>query len=139
MVSTVRAEQIMRKPVLAASRKAAVRDIIAHLVVNGISGIPVTEADGTVVGVVTEDDILRVLVEGDPLNRLTAQDIMSSDPVTVDVRTPVPEVMYTLHQEAILRVPVTKKGKLVGIISRSDIIRAVAEREAVDEPDFRTF
>jgi CBS domain-containing protein len=138
-MTTLRAEQIMRQPVLAATRRAAVRDIITHLVVNGISGMPVTEPDGTVVGVVTEGDILRVLVERDPLNQLTAQDIMSSDPVTVDTGTPVPDVMYTLHQEAILRVPVTKAGKLVGIISRSDIIRAVAEREGDEEPDFLTF
>ncbi len=138
-MTTILAAQIMRQPALAATRKAPVRDIITHLVVNRISGMPVADPDGTVVGVVTESDILRVLVEGDPLNRLMAQDIMSPDPITVDVETPVPEVMHTLHAEGILRVPVTESGKLVGIISRSDLIRAVAEMEGVEEPDFLTF
>jgi CBS domain-containing protein len=67
------------------------------------------------------------------------QDIMSPDPVTVDGETPIAEVMHTMHHEGILRVPVTNKGKLVGIITRSDIIRTVAELEATDEPDFITF
>jgi predicted transcriptional regulator len=129
----------MHEPVLAATRKAAVRDLITHLVVNKISGMPVAERDGTVVGVVSEDDVVRALVEGDPVDRLMVQDIMSPDPVTVDSETPIAEVMHTMHHECILRVPVTNKGKLVGIITRSDIIRTVAELEAMDEPDFITF
>jgi CBS domain-containing protein len=129
----------MRQPVLAATRRTAVRDVMTHLVVNGISGMPVADADGRVVGVVTESDVLRVLVEGDPLNRLLAQDIMSPDPITVESETPVPEVMHTLHDEGILRVPVVRDGKLVGIISRTDVIKAAVELEAVDEPAFLTF
>jgi CBS domain-containing protein len=138
-MTTMRAAQIMRQPVLAATRKATVRDLITHLVVNQISGMPVVEPDGSVVGVVSEGDVLRVLVEGDPLNELLVQDIMTNEPITVDCETPVSEVLYTVHTEGILRVPVTKAGTLVGIISRSDLIRTVAELEPVDEPDFLTF
>src|SRR5690349_10145662 len=101
-----RSSQIMRQPVLAATRKAPVRELITQLILNGISGMPIVEQDGTVVGVVSEGDILRALVEGDPLERLMAQDIMTADPVTVTSQTPVTEVMHTMHVEGILRVPV---------------------------------
>lgn len=138
-MTMMRAAQIMHQPVLAATRKAPVRDLITQLVLNKVSGMPVAEPDGTVVGVVSEDDVMRALVEGDPVDRMMVQDIMTATPVTVDGETPVPEVMHTMHQEGILRVPVTNNGRLVGIISRGDIIRTVAELEAVDEPDFITF
>jgi CBS domain-containing protein len=54
---------------------------------------------------------------------------MSASPTTVDVETPVEEVMKVLQEHHILRVPVTDCGKLVGIISRSDVIKAVLEPE----------
>jgi CBS domain-containing protein len=80
-------------------------------------------------GVVTEADILRVLSEGKALETLTAGDIMTEKPATVDVEAPITEVIQILQEHRILRVPVTERGRLVGIISRSDIIRAVLEPE----------
>jgi len=138
-MTIMRASEIMRQPVLAATRKAAVRDLVSRLVGNAISGMPVVEPDGTVLGVVSEGDILRALVEGDPLNRLLAEDIMSSDPITVTSQTPVTEVLHTMHTEGVLRVPVIEEGKLVGIISRSDVIRTLVQQESPAEPDFLTF
>jgi CBS domain-containing protein len=123
----MKAIQVMRQPVFAATRTASAQDIAAQLVVNSISGMPVAESDGTVVGVVSEADILRALVEGKRLETLTAQEIMNAHPITVDVETPLAEVMKTVHEYGILRVPVTDQGHLVGIISRGDVIRAAVE------------
>jgi len=129
----MKAGEIMHGPVLATTPRASVRDIAAQLVVNGISGMPVAERGGTVLGVITEADILESLMEGKTLENLTAADIMSPEPITVDMETEVEEVIKILIEEGIVRVPVTEKGKLVGIISRIDIIRAVLE------PEFITF
>ena len=123
------AGQIMQKPVLATTMRASARDVAAQLVRNEFSGMPVAERDGTLMGVVTEADILRVLGEGKALETLTAGDIMTEKPSTVDVEAPVTEVIQILQEHRILRVPVTERGRLVGIISRSDIIRAVLEPE----------
>jgi CBS domain-containing protein len=125
----IKARQIMQRPVFATTIRASVRDIASQLVGNGFSGMPVAERDGTVVGIITEADILRVLVEGKPLETLMAGSVMSSNPTTVDVDTPITEVMGILQEHHILRVPVTDRGKLIGIISRSDVIRAVLEPE----------
>jgi len=123
------AGQIMQKPVLATTMRASARDVAAQLVRNEFSGMPVAERDGTLMGVVTEADILRVLGEGKALETLTAADIMTEKPATVDLEAPIREVIQILQEHRILRVPVTERGRLVGIISRSDIIRAVLEPE----------
>jgi CBS domain-containing protein len=128
-VSRTKVREIMQRPVLATTSRASVRDIAAQLVANGFSGMPVTERDGTVVGVITEADIIKALVDAKPLETLTASDIMSTAPTTVGVETPLEEVTKILQENHILRVPVTDGGKLVGIVSRSDVIKAVLEPE----------
>ena len=125
----VKVGAIMQKPVLATTVRASVRDVASQLVVNRFSGMPVADRDGTVVGIVTEADIIRALVEGKPLETLVASDIMSSNPTTVDVETPIDDVMKILQDRHILRVPVTDRGKLTGIVSRSDLIKVVLEPE----------
>ena len=129
----MKAFEVMHKPVLATTPRASVRDIAAQIVLNGISGMPVAERGGKVLGVITEADVLEALSNGKKLEKLTAEEIMSNDPVTVDTETPVEKVIQLLHEEGIVRVPVTEKGKLVGIISRGDVIKAVLE------PEFMTF
>ena len=131
----MKAFEIMHKPVLATTPRASVRDIAAQIVLNGISGMPVAERGGAVLGVITEADVLGALRNGKKLEKLTAEEIMSDDPVTVDAETPVEKVIQLLNEEGIVRVPVTEKGKLVGIISRGDVIKAVLEPELTD--DFR--
>jgi|RhiMetdeSRZDD1v2_1073273.scaffolds.fasta_scaffold150068_3 CBS domain-containing protein len=125
----IKAREIMQKPVLATTVRASVRDIASQLVANGFSGMPVADRDGTVVGVITEADIIKALVDERPLETLTAKDVMSANPTTVDVDTPIDEVMKVLQEHHILRVPVTDHGKLTGIVSRSDLIKAVLEPE----------
>jgi len=125
----MKAAKLMRRPVVAATARASVRDIAMQLVANGFSGMPVAERDGTVIGVITEADILRALTEGKQLETLAAEDIMTKNVISVDLETPMPDVMKVLQDHHILRVPVTDRGKLVGIISRIDLIRTVLEPE----------
>jgi CBS domain-containing protein len=92
------------------------------------SGVPVAQSDGSVVGVVTELDLIRaVLRAGKALETTLAQDIMTRDVTAVDAETPLEEIMKVLEEKNIIRVPVTDEGKLVGVISRSDVLRAMIE------------
>jgi len=129
----VKASEVMQRPVLATTPRASVRDIATQIVVNEISGMPVMEKTGAIVGIITEADIMGALIDGKKIENLTAQDIMSTDPITVDIDTPMDEVMRLLEKNGVLRVPVTSRGKVVGIISRRDIIKSVLE------PEFMTF
>ncbi|HEX9757500.1 MAG TPA: CBS domain-containing protein [Nitrospiria bacterium] len=129
----MKAVQIMQRPVIATTPEASVRDIAFKLVNNGISGMPVVERDGSVRGIVTEADVLRVQLSGKQLEDVKAKDIMSVTPIAIDVEASIDEAKKLLQEYHIIRVPVTQHGKLVGIVSRSDIIRAMLE------PEFLTF
>jgi CBS domain-containing protein len=125
------ARDIMQKPVVTATALASLRDVATQLVQSEFSGMPVADRDGRVVGVVTESDIVRTLIAGKRLENLTAGEAMSGPPITVEVEAPIEEVMKKLEENRIVRVPVTDQDRLVGIIARRDIIRAVLEPEFI--------
>ena len=134
--TSVTAQDIMQRPVLAATPLASLRDVATQLVTNEFTGMPVAASDGRVVGVITESDIVRTLIEGKRLENLTAGEVMTGPPITVDVNTPFEGVMRTLEDNRIVRVPVTDQERLVGIISRRDVIRAILEPEFIAFGDF---
>ena len=123
------ASEIMHEPVLATTPEASALDVATKLVLNRISGMPVTDREGTVLGVVTEEDILTALMQRKSLHTLTVQDIMSKNLAAVSGDSPIEIIMQILHDEGILRVPVIDDGKLVGIISRADVLRAALHLE----------
>ena len=134
--TSVTAKDIMERPVIAATPLASLRDVATQLVTNEFSGMPVAASDGRVVGVITESDIVRTLIEGKRLENLTAGEVMTGPPITVDVNTPIEDVMRSLEDNRIVRVPVTDQERLVGIISRRDVIRAILEPEFIAFGDF---
>jgi CBS domain-containing protein len=128
---SVRAKDIMQRPVIAATSRASLRDVATQLVKNGFSGMPVADPDGRIIGVVTESDIVQTVIAGKRLENLTAGEVMTGPPITVQVETPIEDVMKQLQENRIVRVPVTDHDKLVGIISRGDIIRSILEPEFI--------
>lgn len=129
----MKARDIMNRPVVAAAPTTTVRDVAIQLLMGGYSGLPVTDRTGTVAGIVTEADVIRAIRADRPLETTTAEDIMSTDVVVVDADTTVEEVMELLDTKQIVRVPVMEEGKLAGVISRGDVLRAFLE------PKFMTF
>ncbi|CAH0305326.1 CBS domain-containing protein [Roseomonas sp. CECT 9278] len=126
-----------------------------------VSGAPVVDADGRLVGLVTDGDLMRRLSarEDKPASFLAAllganaaqatsyarahgrrvRDLMSTDLATVTEEATVEEVAHILETRRIRRVPVVRDGVLVGVVSRADLLRAVmapvgcgAEAEASD-------
>jgi CBS domain-containing protein len=81
-----------------------------------------------VIGIVTELDLIRAVSRaGKALETTLARDIMTRDVTCVDAETPIEDVMNVLEEKNIIRVPVTDQGKLVGVISRSDVLKAMIE------------
>jgi len=118
------ARDVMTKPVVSARRNASVRDITLQLLSGCYSGLPVTDDDDSVIGIVTEFDLLGLIQQESKDATLTAEDIMTREVVTVDVDTPVKEVITILLDKSITRLPVTEKERLVGVISRCDLLRS---------------
>jgi CBS domain-containing protein len=97
-------------------------EIAATLIGAGIGGMPVVDRDGTVIGFVSEVDLMDALLHDHPQDTL-ARDIMSSPAIVVDEFAPAEEVMTTLRERGIHHLPVVRQGRLVGIISPIDVLR----------------
>ena len=120
----MKAREIMTRPVIAASKTTRVRDVAMQMLIGGFSGMPVAEPDGTLLGVITEFDVIRAIRRGRSPEKTTVEEIMSDEVISVDVTASTDKVMTLMDTAHILRVPVTEDGKLVGVISRPDILRA---------------
>ena len=117
------ARDIMTRNVYTISPEASVQEVAQLLSRKNISGVPVIDKDGKMIGIVTEADIIgKVDREG-----LRAADIMSPEIIAVDEETRVGEIAMLLTEHRIKRVPVVQHGKLVGIVCRVDIVHAVAQ------------
>jgi CBS domain-containing protein len=104
-------------------------DAIALLVGKQVSGAPVLDAQGNLVGILTERDCLAKTVEasyyGEAGGRVA--EVMSGDVQTVDADASIMDVAASLVKSKFRRYPVMDDNRLVGIISRRDILRAVLD------------
>ena len=117
------ARDIMTRNVYTTCAEASVQEVAQLLSQKSISGAPVIDKDGKIIGIVTEADIIgKVDREG-----LRAADIMSPEIIAVDEETRVGEIAMLLTERKIKRVPVMRNGKPVGIVCRADIVQAVAQ------------
>lgn len=125
------AKDIMSKIVTAAKKKTLGRDLAVKLLSGMYSGLPVVDDNGKVVGVVSEFDLLKAIKNGKALEQVTAEEIMSKNPVCVYEGTPIDEVVDLMTKHNIIRVPVIRNNNLVGIISRCDILSSIVQPEFV--------
>ena len=134
----MKVKEIMTRDVVTIGPEADLRDVARILVDSGISGIPVCGARRELLGVISEGDIL--LKEGGPTksrrgfgrtdgsdrkaNATKVGDAMTSPVVTISPYASVAEAARTMAERGIKRLPVVRNGALVGIVSRTDLVRA---------------
>jgi CBS domain-containing protein len=143
------AADVMTKDVVSAAPETPLADLIHLVLANRISAIPVLER-GRIVGIVSEGDLVRRAETGTEIRRphwlemLTsgtrlaadyarthgrrADEVMTRDVVTVTETTPLADIVQLFATRRIRRVPVIRDGRLVGIVSRRDLLRALASR-----------
>jgi CBS domain-containing protein len=119
-----RAADIMTEDVVTASADMLVEDVAKLLAFHNVSGMPVEDWDGTIIGVVSEVDVIDKV--GD-----TIGDVMTPHVISVTESTPIEEIAGLMADRKIRRVPVLAGGSLVGIVTRADIVRALAARVSV--------
>ncbi len=123
---------LMSTELISIETSAPIYEAMKLLVAKQVTGLPVVEADGTLAGVITEKDMLRLLYEGDVRNSSVA-DFMTSSVTSFAPEDSIVDVCECLIQNNFRRVPIIENGKLVGIISRADIIRYILEIRRVDK------
>jgi CBS domain-containing protein len=125
----LKSEAIMTRPAISAMKYTSAKEIAFEIFYGFFSGIPVTDENGKVIGVVTELDLLKQVRTGKDFEKLVADDIMTTDPVTVDINTSLHDVLNIMIEKNIIRIPVTADGRLVGVIARRDILRYYLQPE----------
>src|SRR4029078_5550170 len=123
-----RARDVMTTDVTTVSPKATVKEAIRTLVANGISGAPVVAEDGALVGIVSEYQLLEVIYDPDTKG-LLVEDVMTKSVFSVDESAFLPEVAGLFIVHRIRRVPVLQDGRLVGLITRRDLLNYSLEAE----------
>ncbi|WP_052517650.1 CBS domain-containing protein [Archangium violaceum] len=120
------ARNLMTAPVKSVSLGMPISDIAILLVEERIGGAPVTDDDGRVLGMISEVDIMAALLRGLPL-RTPVEEVMTSPVHTVNEFDLTDKVMELFRQHRIHHLPVVREGKLLGMITPSDVIRYLAE------------
>ena len=118
------AKQIMTEDIITVAPAATVKSLANTLIKNQISGAPVADKAGKIIGIVSEADI--VAKKGKDVRT-----IMSKKIISVVEDTPVEEIAQLMTTHKIKRVPVMRGAKVVGIISRADIVSAIARGEHI--------
>ena len=148
----MKVRDIMSTKVVTASPSTTIRDIAGLMVEKHVSGLPVLSDSGTLVGMVSEGDLLRRPELGTQKHRrrwvsffsgvdeqareftkthaLRAGDVMTKQVIHVSEQTPLGDLVGLMEKHNIKRLPVLSDGKLVGIVSRADLLRALAARQA---------
>jgi len=124
--------EMMTTRMVAATRDYNARDLAVLLQSGTFTGIPILDPGNKLVGMVTEFDVLRAMVEGKDLHTLTAEDMMSSNPISVDEHQTAKEAMTLMIAHKIIRLPVVRDGKLIGLIARTDIIDHLVDPHLVN-------
>ena len=127
----MKARDVMNRRVTAATPHAIGRDLALQLLSGMYSGLPVVDAHSTVIGVVTEFDLLNAVREGKDLQTVKAEEIMGRPAVCVEEDETIDAVIAKMTTHHIIRVPVVRGGKLVGVIARADILSRMIEPEFV--------
>lgn len=144
----MKAVDVMVTDVVTVGPDACVQDVARTLLTNRISGVPVVDDEGKLLGIVSEGDLMRRAEAGTGRRRswwlalltsdetLASQyvrehsrkvvDVMTPEVITATPATPLNEIASLLEKNGIKRIPIVEEGKLVGIISRANLLQAVA-------------
>ena len=155
----MQAKELMTTDVVVVDPDMSLREVAQTLLRHTISAVPVVDSAGSPVGMVSEGDLigrdeaerdarrdwwLALLAEGENLGRdfleslnpreETAKDVMAAPVITVTEETEAAEIARLLAAYRIKRVPVLRDGRIVGIVSRADLLRALESARTQEAP-----
>jgi CBS domain-containing protein len=138
------AADLMSSPAISAPATATVSEVARLMIEGGVGAVPVLDANGVPIGMVSDGDLLgrrsdarrgwwlEMLAEGAKSSGLpmfdagrTAREVMSTPLIAISPKAPVQEIAETLQAHRIKRLPVIDAGRLVGIVSRADLLCVV--------------
>jgi CBS domain-containing protein len=129
----LKAKDIMTKNVISLEKQTPISQALKLLFDNNISSIPVVEKDNTLVGILSERDLLKLFGEEEKSKSKKVGDYMTQPAVHFDENENLSDLCDCLINNYFRGVPVTSKGKLTGIVSRRDILKYIIEQNETAE------
>jgi len=120
----LKAKDIMSRNVTTISPEATLADAIELLIAGKISGLPVLDAGKKMVGIISEKDILNFAFSGN-IRQTRVKEAMSKKVISFSSETEIDNISLAISENKFRRVPIVDGAKLVGIISRRDIIKVL--------------
>ena len=124
----LRAKDVMTKNVITVRTDTPIYEALDLMAKHSISGIPVVKDDMALVAILSEKDVIRLLDVAENKEEKTVDDFMTQPPLFFDENETLMDVCDFLKKNLFRRVPITSKGKLVGIISIRDIIEYILQQ-----------
>jgi signal-transduction protein with cAMP-binding, CBS, and nucleotidyltransferase domain len=121
-------DTIYREEVFSIPTTASIAEAARQMRANEVSSLMVLDGD-TCVGIITERDLTRAIVRGDPLETARVSEFMTDRPIFVTPSTGVREAAAEMFETDVRHLPVEVKGKLVGMVSLRDLLNVVVEDE----------
>jgi CBS domain-containing protein len=142
------AREIMTSPVVTAEPDLPIKDAARLLDRNEITALPVVDEQQRLVGIVSEADLLRGEIAHDPRGHArpveddkeraaTVSDVMTLGVITANENTDAADIARLMLDTAVKSIPVTHGARVVGIVSRRDLIRVIATRDDWIEDEIR--
>ena len=119
------AKDIMTTQVICINKDTPIFDAIDLMVTNGITGIPIVTDNSMLVGILSEQDVLRLLNTYEDEKNKPVSEFMTQPAVHFEEDEPIIDICNCMKDNSIRRVPVTRNDKVVGLISRSDILKQI--------------
>ena len=123
------ARDLMTPSVLTVSPELSVEAALRILDENRVTGLPVVDASGRLKGIFTETDRLNLLSSNRDTGTARVRDVMTRGVITVDEETTLEQINQLLLRANVRRVPVMRDGRIVGVVSRRDIVHALRRDE----------
>jgi len=123
----LRAKDIMTENIVSVRKDTPIYEAVELMVKHGISGMPVVKDDMTLVGILSEKDVIILLYDKEDDGNKTVNDFMTQPVVHFDTDENLLEISDFLMKNIFRRVPITSKENLVGIISIRDILEYILE------------
>ena len=123
----LKAKDIMTKHIISVKANTPIYEVLELIAKHDISGLPVVDDVLTLVGIISEKDVLSLFYDREENSNQTVNDFMTQPPLFFDADESLLDVCDFLKKNVFRRVPITSKGKLVGIISIRDVIEYILQ------------
>lgn len=130
----IKAKELMTTDVVSVTKETPITEAVRLMVENDVTGLPVVAQDMTLLGILTEKDVLRLLQADEFEKESTVEDFMTTPAIYFAEDESLSNISHCLMTYDFRRVPITSGTKLVGIISRCDILMYMLQAKILESP-----